>query len=136
LLRNPVLRNAKVFKNLALRIGVFLHSPHHTIQKRLYLDHQEKYSALAAKYLAGQVSPAEEQDLLAWTDANPDHQKLFEEWTQTWALTEGAAASPFETDLGAAWAKVEPKSAHPPKSSVCPKRCAGGAWLPQFCSQW
>ncbi len=86
---------------------MFLSCPHHTKQKRLYLDHQEKYSALAAKYLAGQVSPAEEQDLFAWTDANPDHQKLFEEWTQTWALTEGAAASPFETDLGAAWAKVE-----------------------------
>ncbi len=100
---------------------MFLPCPHHTKQKRLYLDHQEKYSALAAKYFAGQVSPAEEQDLLAWTDANPDHQKLFEEWTQTWALTEGAAVSPFETDLGAAWAKVEaaiaedgkPNAAHP-----------------------
>ena len=71
------------------------------------MDHIEKYSALAAKYLAGQVSPADEQDLFAWADANHDHQKLFEEWTQAWALTEGAAASPFEADLGAAWAKVE-----------------------------
>lgn len=71
------------------------------------MDHQEKYSALAAKYLAGQISSAEEQDLFAWTDADADHQRLFEEWTQVWAMTEGAATSPFEADLDAAWAKVD-----------------------------
>ncbi|MCF8248176.1 MAG: FecR domain-containing protein [Saprospiraceae bacterium] len=71
------------------------------------MDHLEKYSALAAKYLAGQASPVEEKNLFAWADANADHQKLFEDWTETWALTEGAASSPFDTDLGAAWAKVD-----------------------------
>ena len=107
LLRNLVLRKAKVFKNLALWIGVCSPRLHRHNYKRFYLDHQEKYSALAAKHLAGQASPAEEQDLLAWADANPDHQKLLGEWTQAWAMTEGAAASPFEADLGAAWAKVD-----------------------------
>ncbi|MBI1228348.1 MAG: DUF4974 domain-containing protein [Bacteroidetes bacterium] len=71
------------------------------------MDHQEKYSVLAAKYLAGQTNPAEEQELFAWTDANADNQKLFEEWTETWTLTEAASYSPFEADLGAAWAKVD-----------------------------
>ena len=71
------------------------------------MDHQDKYSALAAKYLAGQASPTEEQDLLAWAGADADHQSSFEEWAQAWAMTEGAAASPFDADLGAAWAKVE-----------------------------
>jgi transmembrane sensor len=72
-----------------------------------HLEHLDKYSALAAKYLAGQASPAEEQDLFAWTEANADHQTHFEEWTQVWAMTEGAASSPFKADLGAAWAKVD-----------------------------
>lgn len=45
--------------------------------------------------------------MFAWTDADASHQRLFEEWTQVWALTEGAATSPFEADLGAAWAKVD-----------------------------
>lgn len=71
------------------------------------MNHTEKYSALAAKYLAGQADPAEEQDLFAWTDASADNQAHFEEWTQAWAMTEDAAASPFETDLGAAWAKID-----------------------------
>ena len=100
-------KSHKVFKNLALQIGVANYCPHHTKQKRLYLDHQEKYSALAAKYLAGQTSAAEELDLFAWTDTDPANQKCFEEWTQAWAMTEGAAVSPFETDLSLAWSKVE-----------------------------
>ncbi len=71
------------------------------------MDHSEKYSALAAKYLAGQTSPPEERELFAWTAANPTNQKFFDEWTQAWALTESAASSPFEADLGAAWSKVD-----------------------------
>ncbi len=60
-----------------------------------------------AKYLTGQANPAEEQDLFAWTDASADNQNLFEEWSQAWALTEGAATSPFEADMVGAWAKVD-----------------------------
>lgn len=60
-----------------------------------------------AKYLAGQASPAEEQDLFAWTDASADNQALFEEWMQAWAMTEGAAVSPFDADMSAAWAKID-----------------------------
>ncbi|MBK8561806.1 MAG: FecR domain-containing protein [Saprospiraceae bacterium] len=71
------------------------------------MNHSEKYSALAAKYLAGQANPAEEQDLFAWSDASTDNQSTFEEWTQAWAMTEHATASPFESDMGAAWAKID-----------------------------
>ncbi|MCU0348475.1 MAG: FecR domain-containing protein, partial [Saprospiraceae bacterium] len=71
------------------------------------MEKLDKYSGLAAKYLAGQSSPAEEQDLFAWTDSSADNQVLFEEWTQAWAMTEGADASPFEADLDAAWAKID-----------------------------
>ncbi|MCC6724547.1 MAG: FecR domain-containing protein [Saprospiraceae bacterium] len=71
------------------------------------MEELDKYSALAAKYLAGQAQPAEEQDLFAWTDASADHQAHFEEWSQAWAMTEGANASPFEADMDAAWAKLD-----------------------------
>ncbi len=71
------------------------------------MNNSEKYSALAAKYLAGQASPTEQQELFAWRDAVPTNQKHFEEWTQVWALIEGAGASPFEADLSAAWSKLD-----------------------------
>ncbi len=45
--------------------------------------------------------------MFAWTDASTDNQAHFEEWMQAWAMTEGAAVSPFDTDLGAAWAKID-----------------------------
>jgi ferric-dicitrate binding protein FerR (iron transport regulator) len=71
------------------------------------LEELDKYSALAAKYLTGQATPAEEQEFFAWTGASADNQYLFEEWTQVWAMTEQAAASPFEADMAAAWAKID-----------------------------
>jgi ferric-dicitrate binding protein FerR (iron transport regulator) len=71
------------------------------------LENQEKYSELTAKYLAGQANAAEEQELLAWADADPQHQHCFEEWSQAWAMAESAPTSPFEADLEAAWAKVD-----------------------------
>lgn len=67
----------------------------------------DKYSELTAKYLAGQTATAEEQELFAWTEADPANQKFFEELSATWAITEGASASPFDADLDSAWAKVE-----------------------------
>ncbi len=45
--------------------------------------------------------------MFAWAAADPANQNCFEDWKQTWALTEGAAASPFEADLNLAWSKVE-----------------------------
>lgn len=72
-----------------------------------FLENQEKYSELTAKYLARQTSSAEEQDLHAWASADPLHQNCFEEWSQAWAMAEGASTSPFEADLEAAWAKVD-----------------------------
>lgn len=71
------------------------------------MENQEKYSELTAKYLAGQATVAEEQELLAWAAADPLQQHLFEEWAQAWAMTENAPTSPFEAEMGAAWAKVD-----------------------------
>jgi ferric-dicitrate binding protein FerR (iron transport regulator) len=71
------------------------------------VNHFDKYAELIAKYLAGEALPGEEQELFAWTEAEAANQTFFEEMVKTWTLTESAAASPFETDIEQAWAKVD-----------------------------
>ncbi len=71
------------------------------------MNNIEKYSELIAKYLAGEITPGEEQELFAWTEADAANQKFFDETVEIWSLTEGAAATPFETDLTKAWANIE-----------------------------
>lgn len=44
--------------------------------------------------------------MFSWTEADAENQAIFEEWTQTWAITEGAATSPFDADMDAAWSKI------------------------------
>lgn len=71
------------------------------------MNHIDKYSELTAKYLAGETTPVEEKELFAWTEANEANQKFFEQWVETWSLTESASASPFEADVASAWDKFD-----------------------------
>lgn len=76
------------------------------------MNQLDKYSALAAKYLAGQTDPAEEKDLFAWTASNSEHQATFDAWAAVWGMTKGAAtSSQFETDMDAAWRKIDAATA-------------------------
>jgi transmembrane sensor len=67
----------------------------------------EKYSELIAKYLAGEITPGEERELFAWTEADAANQKFFDETVEIWSLTGGAASTPFEADMTKAWANIE-----------------------------
>ncbi len=71
------------------------------------MNNIEKYSELIAKYLAGEITPGEEQELFAWTEADAANQKFFDETVEIWSLAEGAADTPFEADLTKAWANIE-----------------------------
>jgi ferric-dicitrate binding protein FerR (iron transport regulator) len=71
------------------------------------VNHIDTFSALIGKYLAGETSPGEEQELFAWIEADEANKKFFEEIEQVWKFSENASASPFQTDTAAAWAKVE-----------------------------
>ena len=71
------------------------------------MNNIEKYSEQIAKYLAGEITPGEEQELFAWTEADVANQKFFDETVEIWSLTEGAQSTPFDADLAKAWAAIE-----------------------------
>ncbi len=70
----------------------------------------DKYSELTAKFLAGESSLPEQEELFAWTSAEQEHQAFFEQMEQVWKVAEGAAAPPFEADMEAAWSKIDDKT--------------------------
>lgn len=67
----------------------------------------DKYSELAGKFLTGETTPDEQQQLSEWAKANVENQQFIDDLEGIWKQTEGAKVSPFEADLDAAWAKVE-----------------------------
>ena len=71
------------------------------------MSHFEKYSTFIAKYLAGEITPAEEQELFAWKEEDAANQTFFEEMVKIWAITEGAEVTPFEANLDSAWGTIE-----------------------------
>jgi len=63
-----------------------------------------KYWDLAAKQLAGKATPAEQEELRRWLDANPVHRAQYRDQQRLWQLT--APAPAVEVDTDAAWRKV------------------------------
>ncbi|MCI5084226.1 MAG: FecR domain-containing protein [Saprospiraceae bacterium] len=59
----------------------------------------ELFLDLIAKYLAQELSPQQEQELLDWAAASDENQARFEEMVQLWDITGDAAEPAFETDL-------------------------------------
>lgn len=75
--------------------------------RSIHVNNIEQYSELIAKYLAGEITPAETQDLFTWVEADVINKKFFDDAISIWGLAEASAAAPFETDLDKAWAKIE-----------------------------
>ena len=71
---------------------------------------KEKYTELIAQQLSGNISEKNRKLLLDWARADEKHQALLDEATQLWALSENYE-EPFETDVKAAWEKVEQRLA-------------------------
>ncbi|HHM21459.1 MAG TPA: DUF4974 domain-containing protein [Bacteroidetes bacterium] len=80
------------------------------------------YSELIAKYLAGEASAQEQEQLFAWINSNETNRQFFEEVQHTWQLARPAALPPpFRADLETAWAKIDSATSSPPAK----KRPAG-----------
>jgi ferric-dicitrate binding protein FerR (iron transport regulator) len=62
---------------------------------------------LIGKYLSGELTPAEQGDLMSWVDASPENQAVFEEMIQLWSLTDEQAESDFPANLPKAWAVLD-----------------------------
>lgn len=65
-----------------------------------------KYTELTAKYLSGNIRPEERRELMAWVDAHVDNRAYFDDMTKIWSSASAYDQS-FETDVNAAWNKVE-----------------------------
>jgi transmembrane sensor len=72
---------------------------------------QELNLDIVGKYLSGNLSAAEEEQLMAWVDEDPDHQAAFTDMVQLWDLTEGYEDSGPTLVLNTtlAWEKVAAK---------------------------
>lgn len=64
-----------------------------------------KYTALAAKYLSGEINSMERRELMEWVAASDANQAFFDEMIHIWGLT-GDADKPFEANPTLAWNKV------------------------------
>ncbi len=73
----------------------------------------DKFSELIAKFLAGESSLAEKEELFAWTSKDKANHQFFEEMEQIWNMTNGADTSPFEADLNAAWNNIDKATTQP-----------------------
>ncbi len=112
---------------------------HLLIKKDQIVNHSSKYTELIAKYLAGECSPAEEQEIFTWMEAAPRNQALFEEAAKIWAWTREAGDSPFKTDLKPAWNRIEKgiqNSTGQPASPQVPGTSAKVIDLPWMIRRW
>ncbi|WP_353484432.1 FecR domain-containing protein [Haliscomenobacter sp.] len=62
---------------------------------------------LIGKYLSGELTPAEQGDLMSWVDSSPENQAVFEEMIQLWSLTDEQAEYDFPVKLSNAWAVLD-----------------------------
>ena len=67
---------------------------------------------LIGKYLSGELTPAEQGELMSWVDASPENQAVFEEMIQLWSLTDEQTESGFPVNLPNAWAVLDQRIDH------------------------
>ncbi|MEL6864673.1 MAG: FecR domain-containing protein [Bacteroidota bacterium] len=68
---------------------------------------ENRYLDLMAKQLAGEISPGELAELSKWMDQQDEHQNLFEEVSEVWAITENFDADFGTIDMTKAWEQIE-----------------------------
>ncbi|MEN0051588.1 MAG: FecR domain-containing protein, partial [Bacteroidota bacterium] len=69
-------------------------------------DTNEYYANLAAKYLSGNTTPAEVQELEAWVSTNSDNKEQFEEYKKVWLLTK-IEQNRKAIDIAGNWQQVQ-----------------------------
>lgn len=79
------------------------------------INEPENIDTLLVKYLAGETSANESQQVLTWLEL-PENRKEFEKLKATWNMSAQAESVP-EIDVDAAWKKVQ-KRMHEPKQTV------------------
>ena len=65
----------------------------------------DKFLYLTSKYLAGELSDAEREELFAWVNASEVNKAAFDEMQELWALSADVEED-FEADVSVAWDKV------------------------------
>ncbi len=76
------------------------------------MQHEERYTELIGRYLAGELSDQEQEQLMNWVNAAPEHRMLFEELTTIWnsaETTEAPAPEGADDVWNAIEEKLEPK---------------------------
>lgn len=69
----------------------------------------EHHYDLMGKYLSGEITVAERQELLLWAERNDENKKFFEEMIQLWTITADRQETIFATDTSKAWMSLEEK---------------------------
>lgn len=64
------------------------------------------YIELIAKYLSGNITPEEREQLMAWVEEVPANRSFFEEMIQLWSIS-GRYKAPFDTNSNYAWDTLE-----------------------------
>lgn len=65
-----------------------------------------KYTNLIGKYLSGNMSSSEKNDLMSWVKSDTANQDFLDDMIGVWGKT-GEAEPSFEANIDAAWAKVD-----------------------------
>ncbi|MBV6655735.1 MAG: FecR domain-containing protein [Mameliella sp.] len=68
---------------------------------------QSDYLELMGRYLSGDISEAERDELLRWVDADSDNQAALEEAEKLWSVTENYEMPDFAIGKPAAWDLLE-----------------------------
>lgn len=69
---------------------------------------KKNHTEVIARYLAGDLSPQAEKELMAWVEADAENQTLFDEMVKLWSFT-GDHTPEIKVDTEAAWSKMESK---------------------------
>ena len=75
------------------------------------------HSDLIIKYLAGEITKEEIRDLNAWLQSDPEHQKLYEEYRNTWFAIENSKIDSTRV-VDEEWSKLESRIRGSQKSEV------------------
>ena len=62
-----------------------------------------KFTNLIGKYLSGNMSPPEKEELKSWAESDATHQSYLDDMIEVWGKTSQAEPE-FEADIDSAWA--------------------------------
>jgi ferric-dicitrate binding protein FerR (iron transport regulator) len=94
------------------------------------MTNEAQYLELMSKYLSGNITPAERQDLLSWAESSAANKAFFDEIIQLWSISGTYEQPAFEVDPEQAWLNFEPRLDEPkaaaPNNTVDNTPAVGG----------